>query len=293
MTVPASSQPTPEPGYEIHEVAQLTGLTPTRLRAWERRYAVVRPERQPNGYRLYTAQQVALLRAFAALVQRGERIGDLVTRPQEDVIASAEAVYTEAGGGALGGLLAAIRALDRDGLEAQVAQQLSLLGLRRFAEDVVLHLAEAVGDLWALGKLPIAAEHMASEVLVHALKGGLRAGRTGGPLVVAACLPGERHEWGLLSALAIAQDEGWVVHYLGPDLPLDQVVEACWTLRPALVLLSASSPVRVEEALADLRSLPGRLPPRVPVGIGGSGVEPFEGPLREAGFRIGVEALTA
>ena len=64
--------------YEIQDVAALTGLTPERIRAWERRYAVIRPERQANGYRAYTGAQVALLRAYAKLVSRGARIGDLV-----------------------------------------------------------------------------------------------------------------------------------------------------------------------------------------------------------------------
>ena len=65
----------PERTYEIHEVAQLTGLAAARLRAWERRYEVVRPRRLSNGYRAYTADQVALLRAFARLIEAGERIG--------------------------------------------------------------------------------------------------------------------------------------------------------------------------------------------------------------------------
>ena len=73
----------PERTYEIHEVAELTGLAAPRLRVWERRYEVVRPRRHPNGYRAYTADQVALLRAFARLIASGERIGDLATRPRE------------------------------------------------------------------------------------------------------------------------------------------------------------------------------------------------------------------
>jgi DNA-binding transcriptional MerR regulator len=60
--------------YEIHEVAELTGLAAARLRAWERRYEVVRPRRMANGYRAYTADQVALLRAYARLIESGERL---------------------------------------------------------------------------------------------------------------------------------------------------------------------------------------------------------------------------
>ena len=107
-----------------------------------------------------------------------------------------------------------------------MAQQLALRGLRAFASEVVLPLAEAVGDMWALGKLPIAGEHMASEVVLHALKGGLRMIAGIGPLLVAGCLPGERHEWGVLATLAIVAGGGWRVHYLGADLPVEEVVEA-------------------------------------------------------------------
>ena len=203
--------------YEIQEVAELTGLSAARLRAWERRYSVVRPERQANGYRAYTASQVALLRAFAKLVEGGERIGDLALQPRETVIGRAEASGPELP--ALPAMVEAVRGYDRDRLEALVGDQLAALGLRRFAEEIVHPLATQVGDLWALGRLPIASEHLASEVVVHALKGALREGSSEGPVLLAAGLPGERHEWGLLATLALAQADGWRVHYLGPDLP--------------------------------------------------------------------------
>ena len=275
--------------YEIHEVAELTGLQPARLRAWERRYAVVRPERQANGYRAYSAAQVALLRAYARLIAGGERIGDLVERPVDEVIARAEG--RTPGGMAHSSLLDAVKALDRDRLEALVAQQISLLGLRAFAESVALPLARDVGDLWALGKLPIAAEHLASEVVLHALKGGLRMSRAAGPMVVAACLPGERHEWGLVAALATVQELGWRIHYLGPDLPVEELLEAAWTLRPSAVAVSASHRGIVDANLTALGALSVKLPPGVQPVIGGGGVEAHQRLLRSHGFRIGFEAF--
>src|SRR5262250_2284616 len=167
VIVRAPSAP-PERTYEIHEVAELTGLAAARLRVWERRYEVVRPRRQPNGYRAYTAGQVALLRAFARLIDAGERIGDLASRPREEVLAQAEARAPD--GSPVGALLDAVRRLDRERLERLVAEQLALRGLGAFATEVVLPLAQSVGDRWALGQIPIAAEHLASEVVLHTLK---------------------------------------------------------------------------------------------------------------------------
>jgi DNA-binding transcriptional MerR regulator len=279
----------PDRTYEIHEVAELTGLAAARLRAWERRYEVVRPRRMPNGYRAYTADQVALLRAFARLIEAGERIGDLAARPREDVLARAEVRSLD--GSPHAALMEAVRAFDRERLEGLVAQQLALRGLRAFAEEVVMPLARSVGDLWALGKIPIAAEHLASEVVLHALKGGLRTSRGSGPLLVGACLPGERHEWGMLGTLAVIQEDGWRVHYLGADLPVEEVVRAAWKLSPRGVAFSGSDPAIVRVSLPALASLPGKLPPRTMAAIGGGGVEPHARVLRGYGLRLGLEAF--
>ena len=112
----------PDRTYEIHEVAELTGLAAARLRAWERRYEVVRPRRLSNGYRVYSADQVALLRAYARLIAGCER---------EDVLARAEVRSLD--GSPQAALLEAVRAFDRERLEGLVAQQLALRGLRAFS----------------------------------------------------------------------------------------------------------------------------------------------------------------
>lgn len=279
----------PERTYEIHEVARLTGLGPARLRAWERRYSLVRPTRLANGYRAYTAQQVALLRALARLIDEGDRIGELVRRPIEEILAAAQDREVE--GSMQGALLEAARAYDRDRLEALVAQQLVLRGLVCFAQGVALPLAQDIGDQWALGKLPVAAEHLASEVVVHALKGALRIQRGHGPICIAACLPGERHEWGLLSILAEVQEQGWRIHYLGADLPLEGVAEAAWRLQAGAVALSVSEATNITPHLPALSHFLAHLPPRAFAVIGGSGITRQERILETYGFRTGLDAF--
>jgi DNA-binding transcriptional MerR regulator len=271
--------------YEINEVARLTGLTPARLRVWERRYELVRPHRMANGYRAYTAEQVSLLRAIARLVRSGERIGDLMSEPRDQLLARAAVPPEDEG--PLGALMARIIAYDRDGLEALVAGQLALRGTAAFAREIVLPLATRVGDAWALGELPVAGEHLASEVVLHALKGALRMSRGGGPLLVAACLPGERHEWGVLATLAQATELGWRIHYLGADLPVPEIVEAAWRLHPRIVALSTSDPELCERNLPVLATVPGHLPPGAVAVIGGAGTEPHGRALAGYGFRLG------
>lgn len=274
--------------YEIRQVAELTGLDTSRLRAWERRYKVVQPTRLANGYRVYSAGQVALLRAFARLIARGEKIGNLVGRPMEEVILEAEQIETPES--APPELLRAVLALDRARLTELVAEEIERRGLAGFAESVVVPLAHAVGDMWALGILPVAAEHLASEVIVQALKHGIGDTRRPGPLVLASTMPGERHEWGFLSTLVALQERGWRIHYLGPDLPLAEVVMAAWRLRPRCVALSASDPSVIVANLAGLSDLPHRLPPGAHAVVGGAGIATHSRRLTACGFGLGTDA---
>ena len=40
--------------YPIRTVSSLTGVNSITLRAWERRYGLIKPVRTPKGHRLYT-----------------------------------------------------------------------------------------------------------------------------------------------------------------------------------------------------------------------------------------------
>ena len=57
--------------YTIGHAARLTGVPSATLRAWERRYGLVKPVRSEGGYRLYDEQGLQLLRAMGALVAGG------------------------------------------------------------------------------------------------------------------------------------------------------------------------------------------------------------------------------
>lgn len=279
----------PSRTYEIHEVAELTGLATARLRAWERRYEVVRPTRQPNRYRTYTGEQVALLRAFARLCSTGERIGDLVREPREAVITRSEGRATD--GSHLSQLVEAVKRLDRDRLSALLDDLRNRMDSERFGREIVLPLGEVIGDLWALGRLSVAAEHVASEVVVQQLKLELNRGGTPGPVLLAACLPAEQHEWGFLVTLVLLQSAGWRVRYLGADLPLKDLAEAAWTVVPQVVALSAADPVNVANRLGELRRLPRILPPGILVVLGGQGAEVNGSRLRRAGLKVGPGAI--
>src|SRR5688500_14712400 len=64
--------------YRIKTVASLTGITPTTLRAWERRYDVVDPQRTASGYRVYSENDIAMLVRVKSLVDKGFKAGEAI-----------------------------------------------------------------------------------------------------------------------------------------------------------------------------------------------------------------------
>src|SRR5690349_22977147 len=57
--------------YNIKQAAERAGVTIPVLRAWERRYGIVRPARTPSGYRRFDDEAIARVRAMRGLVDDG------------------------------------------------------------------------------------------------------------------------------------------------------------------------------------------------------------------------------
>ncbi|TCO80669.1 MerR-like DNA binding protein [Plasticicumulans lactativorans] len=77
MNSPAdeSAPPAAEQLYRIGTVSRLTGIATVTLRMWERRYAVVDPNRSEGRNRLYDRDDIARLAIIKRLVDAGHAIG--------------------------------------------------------------------------------------------------------------------------------------------------------------------------------------------------------------------------
>lgn len=69
--------------FSIGTVSRLTGVTQHTLRVWERRYKAVQSHRSEGGRRLYSNDDVERLTLLKALVDRGDRIGQIASDTTE------------------------------------------------------------------------------------------------------------------------------------------------------------------------------------------------------------------
>lgn len=66
------------PVFNTKAVVQQTGIAAPTLRAWERRYKLLAPERAENDYRLYSERDIALIRWLKERVDAGMSISQAV-----------------------------------------------------------------------------------------------------------------------------------------------------------------------------------------------------------------------
>jgi len=80
----------PESQFPIRELSARTQVNTVTLRAWERRYGLLKPQRTPKGHRLYTEKDVLTIERILTLVARGVPIGKVKTLLKNDVAVDAQ-----------------------------------------------------------------------------------------------------------------------------------------------------------------------------------------------------------
>ncbi|MFM7099601.1 MAG: MerR family transcriptional regulator, partial [Verrucomicrobiota bacterium] len=89
--------------HSIKMASRRTGLSPHVIRAWEKRYAAVRPTRTEGNRRLYSSGELERLSLLKKATEAGHSIGDIAGLPTGQLSAlvaqeSALAGRTESGG---------------------------------------------------------------------------------------------------------------------------------------------------------------------------------------------------
>lgn len=242
--------------YRIKTVAELVGVPRNTLIAWERRHGIPRPYRADNGYRLYSPEEVALLRRVKSLLDSGLRISeavDLVRAPQVDApppAATARDLPPVPVEHLRNTLRDALMAYDRSAADA-VTSGLSVHSFEWTIQHVYFPILHEVGDGWVHGRVSVAQEHYVSSYLrekLLAMMASLHAGPHDGPLVLCATPFGEFHELALLATAVRLAAQGWRVAYLGPNMPADELARMFAATPVRMVCVSASWGTTAERA---------------------------------------------
>lgn len=277
-----------EPRYPIRAVAKITGLSLDTLRAWERRYQAVVPERTERG-RQYGPRHVERLLLLGRLVKQGHAIGQIASLSDAEL----RALFTSnpvtshlnplpadaADEKSLTLLAPVLSAIDRfDSAKAgdELSRIAAILAPRDLVYDVALPLMRETGIRWHKGTFAIAQEHLVSQMLRNLLGGMMRLFRHSGSAakIVLSTASGETHDFGILAAAMLASLSGLEPVYLGPNLPAGEIVRAAERTGAAVVAIGVTFPTL--HASEELRAVADQLPSATELWIGGESAESLD-----------------
>jgi DNA-binding transcriptional MerR regulator len=258
----------------IGELGRRLGVSDHVLRAWERRYGVLRPVRSVGGFRLYSEADVDRVRRMQAHLARGLSAAEAARAAIEDerltrgTADTGDIEHRDGLADATRALALALDEFDEPAADAVLDRLLSTLTVETVLREVVLPYLRQLGERWESGAVGVAQEHFASNVIRGRLASmGQGWGHGHGPRAVLACVPGELHDIALLAFGIVLNRNGWRVEYLGANTPVADLVDLAGRTNPDVVVLAAAIPERFEGLADDLV----RLARTTPLAIAGAG----------------------
>jgi DNA-binding transcriptional MerR regulator/methylmalonyl-CoA mutase cobalamin-binding subunit len=292
----------PDPGPEQEEyfpmrtVSAITGVNPITLRAWERRYGLIRPARTPKGHRLYSQKDIELVNRIVRLLDRGISISQ-VSNSLGNSVAEAVANRQQESGPWHGYRERAIDAVvrfDENHLDALYNQALALYPIDIVTERLLLPVLVVLGERWQNTEGSIAEEHFFGAFMRNKLGARFhhRHKNADGKKLLVCCLPGEHHEIGVMLFSLAAHDHGYRIVYLGTNMPLRELALTARRAGCDAIVLSGSVPPQDDLLSRELPKLVSHA--HCPVFLGGTTSVRCSGAIERAGaLPLGTDIRTS
>lgn len=240
-----NSEPADTQGlYPIRTVSNLTGVNSITLRAWERRYDLIKPSRTPKGHRLYTKQDINLIYRVVALLESGISIGQArehlgrIDKPDAGARKKKDRWKTYQDD-----LLSAVERYNEAELDGAYTEALSLYPVEMVTERLIRPVLKELGESWREDGTGVAHEHFFVTYLRNKLGArlGNLIGRHSHTRILACCVPHEQHEIGLLLFCLAAAEQGFGFVILGANTPMEELPEVARRSNCQAILLSGSA----------------------------------------------------
>lgn len=272
-------------------VVRLIGVNENTLRGWERRYGAVEPKRDEDGRRLYSSKDVERIKLLWALVKEGHNIGKIaklsskVLKSMLSKTLSPEVptlpVSEHKAERYLPEIISALEKFNLEKLNQCLLRARFEISTKEIVINLIRPLMMRVGDLIQQDKLTITQEHVLSALLRDFL-GSINqslspydfSSRGQSKSVLLTTREGDIHEFGILLSSILCNLYRYKTYYLGPNMPLDDLVQACSNFKVDYLLLGLMNLPEDREIISArefVSELDKRLPRKITFCLGGSG----------------------
>ncbi|MBN1264175.1 MAG: MerR family transcriptional regulator [Anaerolineales bacterium] len=256
MTTPTYPDTSTIHHLNMKAVVRETGIKADTLRAWERRYGIPSPERSKGGHRLYSERDVKILFWLKARQDEGLTIKlavdqwrQLLQEGTDPFVGQLSRPYTSASGPGVTTVdtlrerwVKACCSFEEMEADLTLSTAFAMFPPEVVCIDLITEGLAQIGELWESGEVSVQQEHFASEIARRKLETLIAASpapaRSGKVLIL--CPPGEEHSFIPLLITFLLRQSGRAVVFLGANVPVEKLEVAVRSLKPVLVILSAS-----------------------------------------------------
>lgn len=252
--------------YNIKSVSVLTNLNIHTIRAWEKRYSAVTPERTETNRRMYSKEDIEKLNLLSEALRNGHSIGTIAHLSVEELRGLIPSNFSHTTPitkpvskfqNLIADSIYHISHYDYKSFENILLDSSVNFSRQSLLIDIIIPLLEEIGNLWESGKIRVTHEHFAVSVL-RTFLGSLIDNNTippTAPKILTTTPEGFLHELGALISALYAMDFGWNAIFLGANLPAEEISSAAKANDVSAILLSFVYPEDDPRAGKQLRKL--------------------------------------
>jgi MerR family transcriptional regulator, light-induced transcriptional regulator len=245
------------PLYNLRLVLNETGLKPDVLRAWERRYDLPKPQRSSGGHRLYSHQDIEIVKWLQARQAEGMSIKRATDLWKELVSAGRKPTKDYKRAGMVVSELPVVERMQIDTLRSKwleacltfdrrlsddiLSETFALYPIERICVDILQQGLCEIGERWYRGTVTVQQEHFVSAQVMRRVEALINAAPDPNreKSILIGCPPGELHTYPSLFISLMLRRRGYKVIDLGADIPLDQLKPTIENIQPDLVIMVA------------------------------------------------------
>ncbi len=217
--------------FSIKDLELFSGIKAHTIRAWERRYGLLKPSRSNTNIRSYDMDDLRTILNTSLLLKKGMSISQVAALTEEQ---RREKIKTGISDQldkdeALNALKMATVAYDEELFERTSRNYRIDHGFEALVENLYLPLLNMIGLLWQSSSICAAQEHFSSNLVRQKLVSAIDSIPLGSdraqPVVVLYLPENEIHELGLLYLQYRLRRAGRRTIYLGESVPIEDIVD--------------------------------------------------------------------
>lgn len=248
--------------FPIRVLAEKTTVGTSTIRAWERRYGLLHPERTPKGHRLYSDEDVRRVFKIMDLLNDGHSLpkiskmlsvkdqgNDQVMDNTDSSEAADNTSLSNTWDTFIKNTLGATADFNIERIDAIYNEASSLYPVDMVTDRLIQPTIRILGEAWETHpERGVAEEHFYTSWLKNRLGARFHHAysHARGARIICACVPGSYHEIGLMLFSLSALARGYRVLYFGADLPLNQLQYIAQRSAAKAIVLGAQTQIDTE-----------------------------------------------